>query len=127
MAYYSFGNYKLAPRDTNDVIGHVPVGVEEIDGPVPATFELAQNYPNPFNPTTDIEYTIAQSGNYTLTVYNVIGQKVRTLANDYHPVGNYRVRWDGLDNAGIRVGSGIYFYTLQGKNLNLTKKMILLK
>jgi hypothetical protein len=125
MGYYSFGNYKLIPRDSNDV-GMI-LAIEEIDRPVPVTFSLSQNYPNPFNPTTDIEYTIAKSGNFNVVVYNILGQKIRTLANEYHTVGSYRVRWDGLDDFGNNVGSGIYFYSLRGAEFKITKKMILLK
>jgi len=127
VGYYSFGDYKLLPRDTNDVINHVPVGIEEVGGPVPVSFNLDQNYPNPFNPTTEIRYQIADAGDFRLVIHNVLGQKIRTLANDFHSVGTYRVQWDGLDEYGNRVGSGIYFYTLRGNTINLTRKMIMLK
>jgi hypothetical protein len=60
-------------------------------------------------------------------VYNILGQKIKTLANEYHSIGNYRVQWDGLDEFGNTVGSGIYFYTLSGPDLKISKKMILLK
>lgn len=125
MGYYSFSNYKLAPRDSND-IGTV-TGIEDGDLLLPSDFALEQNYPNPFNPTTEIEYSIISAGNFSINIYNILGQKVKTLVDEFHPVGNYRVQWDGVDESGQRVGSGIYFYSLNGNNVNMTRKMILLK
>jgi flagellar hook assembly protein FlgD len=125
MGYYSFSNYKLAPRDSMD-IGTV-TGIEDDNLTIPSNFTLDQNYPNPFNPTTEIEYSVAASGNFSVNIYNILGQKVRTLVNEFHSIGNYKTQWNGLDDSGQQVGSGIYFYSLNGKNVNLTKKMILLK
>ena len=122
---YSFGDYKIWPRDTNDVIGLT--GIKDNDLAVPSNFALNQNYPNPFNPTTEIEYSIAASGIYSINIYNILGQKVRTLVNKNHSVGNYKLQWDGTDNNHQQVGSGIYFYSLKGDRVSLTKKMILLK
>ncbi len=123
--YFSFGNYKMIPRDSGDV--STPTSIEDIIGAVPTEFDLEQNYPNPFNPTTDIRYTIAKSGKYTLEVYNLLGQRVKVLADDFHATGRYQVRWDGVDNNGNKVGSGVYFYRVSGENVALTRKMILLK
>ena len=124
--YYSYGNYKIIPRDTNDIYGHT-TAINEPGQPIPLAFDLKPNYPNPFNPNTTIEYTIADKGKYELAIYNVLGQKVRTLVNATLLPGKYRVTWDGLSDAGQRVSSGIYFYTLKGKNLQKTHKMILMK
>ncbi len=126
LGYYSYGNYKIIPRDTSDVIGHISA-IEQVDNQVPVKFELAQNYPNPFNPITQIQYSIAKPGKYFLEVYNVLGQKVITLASEYHNVGNYRLQWNGKDANGNLVGSGIYFYTLRGEGVYLTRKMVFLK
>ena len=122
--YYSFGNYKILPRDNNDIIGHTDIGDEPL---IPAAFTLRQNYPNPFNPQTSIEYSIQNSGEYTLTVYNVLGQQIARLAEGMHYPGSHRVLWSGLDQHGKPVSSGIYFYRLQGKDLQLSKKMILMR
>jgi len=125
LGYYSFGNAKLIPRDSLDV-GPV-TGIKSDKLAIPEDFVLRQNYPNPFNPTTEIEYNIASSGDFNINIYNILGQKVRTLVNERHSVGNYKIQWDGTDSNRQQVGSGIYFYSLKGKDVSLTKKMILLK
>ncbi len=122
--YYSYGNYKLIPRSPDDIHGHT-TDVES--APVVNSFELSQNYPNPFNPTTTIEFRIAKQGQYTLTVYDVLGRRVRTLTDGIQAAGLHRVRWDGRDDAGNIVSAGIYFYTLKGENFKMTKKMLLIK
>jgi flagellar hook assembly protein FlgD len=90
-------------------------------------FYLAQNYPNPFNPSTTIEYVVSQAGEYELSVYNLLGQKIRTLLSSQLTAGDYRAQWDGRNDTGQKVGSGIYFYRLSGKNLTLTRKMVLMR
>jgi len=100
------------------------------------SFELFQNYPNPFNPVTSIQYSVGSrqtktaDGSFahtTLKIYNVLGQRVRTLVDEPQKVGNYQVIWDGKDDGGEDVSSGIYFYTLKVNNYRETKKMTLLK
>jgi len=92
------------------------------DNSVPDAFSLYQNYPNPFNPTTQIVVNIPKSGDYTLTVFNVLGQKVATLLNNRISNGTYTFNFD----ASI-LPSGIYLYNLRGNNFNQTKKMTLMK
>ncbi len=96
---------------------------------VPLTYELYQNYPNPFNPTTTIQYSIADKGltRVQLTVYNVLGQTVKTLVDDYASQGIYRVVWNGRNESGNMVASGVYFYMLKTNSFIQTKKMLLLK
>ncbi len=96
---------------------------------VPLTYELYQNYPNPFNPTTTIQFSIASKvpTNVRLTVYNVLGQKVKTLVDDYRSQGTYRVIWDGRNEGGNMAASGVYFYMLKTDSFIQTKKMLLLK
>jgi len=89
---------------------------------LPAEFGLSQNYPNPFNPTTDISFSLKQSGHATLTVYNIRGQKVTTLADGFFGAGTHTVTWDAT-----KVSSGVYLYRLEANDLVETKKMILLK
>lgn len=125
FGYFSFGNNKLIPRDTLDVI---PVDVSIDDNlAVPTEFELEQNYPNPFNPSTDIRYSIAKAGTYSLEIYNVLGQRIATLVSKQHAVGTHQINWAGIDNNGAQVGSGIYFYRLSGEGVAQARKMILLK
>ena len=94
---------------------------------VPREFQLAQNYPNPFNAQTTIEYTISRPNQVTLRVFNSTGQLVKTLVNDYKPINRYAVTWDGTDEGGRPVASGVYFYQLLAGDFNQTKKMTFLK
>lgn len=88
---------------------------------------LAQNYPNPFNPCTNISYSILKSDVVTLEVFNLRGQKIKTLVNESKAVGNYSVTWDGTDNNGKAIGSGVYLYKLRSGKFSASKKMILMK
>jgi hypothetical protein len=89
---------------------------------------LIGNYPNPFNPETTVIFTIAKSGNVDLSIYNLKGQRVRTLANRQFLTGEHSLIWNGTDDSGTSVGSGIYFYKLSINNLTVsTKKCILMK
>jgi hypothetical protein len=89
---------------------------------------MAQNYPNPFNPTTTINFSLRDKSQVTLKVYNVAGQLVKTLVDEARLPGQQApVVWDGRNNAGQRVSSGVYFYKLVSKNFTQTKKMVLLK
>jgi hypothetical protein len=88
----------------------------------PALFELKQNYPNPFNPNTVISYQLPVSGDVTLKVYDVLGNEVATLADEYKPAGSYEVEFSADD-----LTSGIYFYKLQAGSYSETKKMILIR
>jgi hypothetical protein len=102
----------------------------------PESFELSQNHPNPFNPVTSIQYSVgggqkkAADGSFprvTLKIYNILGQLVNTLVDEPRNSGNYEVMWDGRDEEGNQVSSGIYFYTLITENDRRTRKMILMK
>jgi hypothetical protein len=111
------------------------IEVDGVDAPsLPSSFWLQQNYPNPFNPTTVIEFSIApEQGSsagvrdVTLDVYNVLGQKVRTLLNGKLAVGPHRIEWDATSASGERVASGIYLYRLQVGAESQTRKMVFLK
>jgi hypothetical protein len=94
---------------------------------LPTAFALAQNYPNPFNPSTSIEFSLAQRSEVTISIYNVLGQKVRTLLNEPRPAGSYTVERNATDESGETVASGVYLYRLQTEELDQTKKMLLLK
>jgi hypothetical protein len=101
-------------------------GLEQ-DAPVPAAFSLAQNFPNPFNPTTDIRYQLAGTASVSLTVYDLLGQAVRTLVNEIKDAGSYEAVWDGRNDQGQNVGSGIFFYRLQAGTFVDTRRMVLLR
>jgi hypothetical protein len=95
---------------------------------VPTEFALNQNYPNPFNPTTTIEYSLNAPSKVRMVVYNALGQMVRTLVNNQsQKAGSYSLQWDGRDNAGNFVSSGVYFYRLDADQMTMSKKMLLVK
>jgi len=95
---------------------------------VPTEWKLSQNYPNPFNMDTNFSYSLKEAGNVKLTVYNVNGKVVRNLVNLRQTAGSHVISWDGRDNSGNVVGSGVYLYQLQVRDKFFnTKKMILLK
>ncbi|NOY88594.1 MAG: T9SS type A sorting domain-containing protein [FCB group bacterium] len=86
-----------------------------------------QNYPNPFNPNTTISFDLSNSSHVNLTIYNILGQPVRTLLNKEMTAGSYNIEWNGKDDNGQGLSSGIYFYKLQAGSLTATKKMLMLK
>ncbi|MBU1117336.1 MAG: T9SS type A sorting domain-containing protein [Bacteroidetes bacterium] len=94
---------------------------------LPYLFELSQNYPNPFNPVTTIEYSLPERSQVTIEVYNVLGQKVRTLVDREESAGSYTITWDGTSSTGETVSTGVYFYRFQADDHVETKKMLLLK
>ena len=95
---------------------------------LPAAFSLADNFPNPFNPATTIQYALPQAADVELTVYNVLGQPVRTLIAEHQNAGRYVVEWDATNDSGHSLSSGMYFYRLQaGGEFLKVKKMLLLK
>jgi flagellar hook assembly protein FlgD len=100
-------------------------------GPYSVTFKvtnsLDQNMPNPFNPATTIRYSIAQDENVSLVVYDVAGRQVRTLVENRQRADVYKVTWDGVNDHGERVASGMYFYRLAAGKFVETRKMMLLK
>jgi len=118
--YPSLSNYTLEAYNTGVTTS--------IGGKTPMMrFELEQNYPNPFNPATTIEYNLNSSENVQLNIYDIKGERIKTLVNDFQPAGNYKVQWDGTNSQGSKLSSGVYFYSIKtGSNVS-TKKMILLK
>jgi hypothetical protein len=94
---------------------------------LPEGFALGQNYPNPFNPGTQMEYSLPEAGYMELTVFNVLGQKVAVIAGGYQAAGSHTAVWDGTDESGAAVTSGVYFYRLTQGDLSETRKMVLLK
>jgi uncharacterized protein (TIGR02145 family) len=94
---------------------------------VPGEIKLNQNYPNPFNPTTTIQYSLIQSSHVKLITFNLLGQRIKTITDSFQNAGEYSIVWDGKDETNMPVSSGIYFYRLETNNMNLQKKMILLR
>lgn len=90
-------------------------------------FVLAQNYPNPFNPETTISFSVNTKAEVMLDIYNLKGQKIRTLHKGILAKGNHQVTWNGMDDKGSNVGSGVYIYKMKAGNITQTRKMILMK
>ena len=117
-AYHGFWNpWVVGATDVEE-------GVEVL---LPSDFGLSQNYPNPFNPQTVIEYAVPKDSRVTIVIYNVLGQRVKILKDQWEQAGFRSVTWDGKDQKGEEVGTGIYFYKIQSDNFVKTKKMVLLK
>lgn len=115
------------PDTLNPVaVSTASVGIADANT-LPTTFELAQNYPNPFNPTTRIAFAIPKTGQVSIYIYNLIGQRVATLLNDNLSAGRYEVNWNGMDTYNNAVASGMYFYELRADNFVSRKKMVLLR
>ncbi|MBT5641425.1 MAG: T9SS type A sorting domain-containing protein [Rhodobiaceae bacterium] len=93
----------------------------------PSKFVLAQNHPNPFNPTTEIAFTLDQRANVNLSIYNMLGQKVKTLASEFKNAGTHTLQWNGRDEMGQNVSTGVYLYTLTSGSESITKKMAFMK
>ena len=108
------------------------VGEPQVNA-IPETFELSQNYPNPFNPTTTIRFSVPKESFVSLKVYNILGQEVVTIAEEFKNVGTFNAVWNGRNNAGNQVASGMYLYRIEAKPADgsqpftALKKMIMLK
>jgi hypothetical protein len=97
------------------------------DGEIPTTFMLFQNHPNPFNPNTAIRYQVPSPVRVRLVVYNLLGQAIRTLVDEEQAAGTFTAEWDGVNEHGVSVGSGVYVYRLEAGTFVQNRKMMLLK
>ena len=100
---------------------------QEILSTIPEEFSLGQNYPNPFNPITQMEYSLPQTSRVVISIYNVLGQEIKTLVNKDQDYGYHSVSWDGTDRLGKSVASGVYFTQMRSGGFSQSKKMLLLK
>ncbi len=132
-ALWFFRYMSFAADDTfrvaiDAVTGDLVTGVaDDVAGVLPESFALEQNYPNPFNPETTIKYDLAADSFVELTVFNLLGQKVRALVSKSQSAGVYKQVWDGRDDAGQQMPSGLYIYRLKAADFTQTRKMIFLK
>ena len=94
---------------------------------IPNDFSLQQNFPNPFNPSTEIRFDLPEEGHIELLVYNMAGQKVRTIESGNMKPGYHSMIWNGTNDKGTRVSTGMYFYSIQTNNFQAVKKMLFLK
>ncbi|MBN2012676.1 T9SS type A sorting domain-containing protein [candidate division KSB1 bacterium] len=106
----------------------LPTAVAKTDnGTLPTEFKLYNNYPNPFNPSTQIVFDIPKAADVQLAVYNVMGQKIRTLVTGNQAAGQYKTTWDGMNDQGLAVASGVYFYRIQAGDYVKSHKMMFVK
>ena len=105
----------------------VPVAVGDENPNVPAVYSLGQNYPNPFNPATVINYSMERKGKIDISIFNVLGQHVKTLVNGEVEAGAHQAIWDGTDQNGATVASGVYFYKMITDKFVDTRKMALMR
>jgi hypothetical protein len=117
-----YTQWREDPEVVNGTVALVAAGPS-----LPTEFGLDQNYPNPFNPTTKLSYALPTNAHVQLTVYNVLGQAVRTLVDEDMAAGTHEVTWNGRNSEGTQVSSGIYFYRINAGNFSATKKMMMLK
>jgi len=108
-----------------DIPAVVPSAVNDHETQSPHHFALLQNYPNPFNPSTTISFQLQESNHIKLTIYNILGEEIRTLAVGQYQAGNHTIRWDGTDNYGNPVASGVYLYQLHAGDFLQVRKMVL--
>ncbi|MBI5868755.1 MAG: T9SS type A sorting domain-containing protein, partial [candidate division Zixibacteria bacterium] len=120
--YFDLGNFMIRAAVQS------PTGVEELTGSAtPAQYTLDANYPNPFNPSTTINFSLRAASRIELRIHNILGQAVRDLFSGELDSGRHTIEWDGRDNNGNPVTSGVYFYTLRTNSSEETRKMLLLK
>ncbi len=124
-------NTKYAVGLLNTSIGML-TGVKPVDETVPAEYALKQNYPNPFNPSTEIQFSLPTTSQTKLEIYSVAGEKVKTLVDGRYVPGTYKVTWNGTNDLGNPVASGMYLYRIDARgepsgNFTMIKKMVLVK
>ncbi|HPR17102.1 MAG TPA: C25 family cysteine peptidase [Candidatus Cloacimonadota bacterium] len=123
---YVYSNDISSPLMLINLSGEGQIGVGNNNN-IPQITEVKQNYPNPFNPETTIHYSVSTASPVTIIVYNIKGEKVKSLVNSFHEPQNYTVVWDGKDDHNKSVSSGVYFYKFATTGKKQIKKMLLIK
>ncbi len=108
-------------------LNDIKIAVSSGEPAIPYEYKLHQNFPNPFNPVTTIKYDLPENSRIKLTIYNILGQEIKTLINERKQAGFHRLKWDGTGRNGIQVSSGMYIYRIKAGDFVSTKKMVLLK
>ncbi|MBI5474928.1 MAG: choice-of-anchor J domain-containing protein [Ignavibacteriae bacterium] len=136
LDFFTLGanTYGWGVKDNGNIVMYYGTisGVDGEENTLPTTFDLAQNYPNPFNPATTIRYALPEAVRVNLSIYNLLGQRVAELTNEVQSAGYYNVVWNGRNDAGSQVATGVYFYRIEatpngGSPFVSLKKMLLLK
>ena len=108
-------------------LDYVLAKTDELISQLPESFSLGQNYPNPFNPVTNIPFTIAVPSYVQISIYNLLGEKVSVLESRWFDMGQFHVQWNGKDEDGNQLSTGVYIYSLESAEFRQAKKLILLK
>jgi len=129
-----YANIEIESNDPVNPLVTIPVEIKVVSvigigdlEQMPTTFAISQNYPNPFNPTTSFKYQLPEVADVKLVIYNVLGQKVRTLINKGVEPGYHTIEWNGFNDAGNQVATGLYIYRFEAGNYVKTMKMMMLK
>ncbi|HOH47449.1 MAG TPA: FlgD immunoglobulin-like domain containing protein, partial [Candidatus Cloacimonadota bacterium] len=121
----------ITSNDLSNPVQTIAISLQVVDNDDPSAnpviTKLVGNYPNPFNPETSIRFSLKEAGNVSLRIYNLRGQLVRTLVNGSYQSGNHTVVWNGRDNNGNSVSSGVYMYRMESPGYNKTMRMMLVK
>jgi len=117
----------MGPPVCHPVAYQDPQEAGDVKSAVPYTFDLRQNYPNPFNPSTVVNYSLERKCHVSISVFNILGQKVKNLVDEELETGAYRAVWDGADDQGNQVASGVYFYKMAAGDFVETRKMVLMR
>ena len=112
---------------TNSSIAGLVAGGSGSPATIPLQYGLDQNFPNPFNPTTTISFSVAQESNVSLKIYDINGSLVKTLVNEHKAAGTYSHVWDGRNDSGLKVSSGIYIYRMVSGSFEQSRRLIMLK
>ncbi|MDP8242252.1 MAG: FlgD immunoglobulin-like domain containing protein [Candidatus Celaenobacter antarcticus] len=119
---YSYDEYGVNPRTPDDLV--LAIAVDENQD---ANAIILDNIPNPFSSQTEIKFYLRQSANVEIEIFNILGQKMKTISDDYFNVGEHSVEWNGKDENGNSLSDGVYFYKMNIENSNTIKRMILLR
>ncbi len=133
-----FNDVAIDPLDPEVIYAATPWGVFRLDTRLvitavvseqtePVLFALHPNYPNPFNPTTTLRFSLPQAGEVELSIYNLMGQRVANLVRGVQEAGPHVLQWNGRDEQGRELASGVYFYHLQAGAQVETRKLLLLR
>lgn len=135
QTYYMNVNLKNGNKETYEIANIQKIDFSDITSiedvrklqHIIKSFKILQNYPNPFNPSTTIEYQILRSGKVEISIFNMNGRLIKKIVNQNQNEGSYREVWNGKNQTGEKVASGLYLYTVKFENSISSKKMLLLK
>lgn len=121
------GNFGSVSQMSHDLDGRLQKQASADSQTLPMVFHVCQNYPNPFNSNTVVEFDLPEESSVHAMIYNIVGSRIRTLENDVKGAGSYELEWDGRNDNGVTVSSGVYFLVLLADRNYSIKKMMFVK